>query len=48
MYNTGAYDSLESIALMNGIVDIYMPDFKCWSEERSRAYLKPADYPQVA
>ena len=48
VYNTSAYDSLESLALMNGIVDIYMPDFKLWSEERSRQYLKAADYPEVA
>jgi putative pyruvate formate lyase activating enzyme len=48
VYNTGAYDSLESLALLDGIVDIYMPDFKCWSAERSRAYLKAEDYPEVA
>ena len=40
VYNTSAYDSLESIGLMEGIVDIYMPDFKYWSAERSRIYLK--------
>ena len=28
VYNTSAYDALESIALLDGIVDIYMPDFK--------------------
>ena len=45
VYNTGAYDALESLELMDGIVDIYMPDFKCWSPERSRTYLKAEDYP---
>jgi putative pyruvate formate lyase activating enzyme len=48
VYNTSAYDALESIALMNGIVDIYMPDFKYWSSELSAKYLKAADYPEAA
>jgi putative pyruvate formate lyase activating enzyme len=48
VYNTSAYDSLESLVLMNGLVDIYMPDFKYWSRERSHKYLKAADYPEVA
>jgi putative pyruvate formate lyase activating enzyme len=48
VYNTSAYDSLESIEMMNGIVDIYMPDFKYWSAERSRTYMKAEDYPQAA
>ena len=48
VYNTSAYDSLESLDLMNGLVDIYMPDFKYWSPESSRRYLKAEDYPEVA
>src|SRR6266545_6131629 len=48
VYNTSAYDSLESIELMNGVVDIYMPDFKYWSAERSRTYLKAENYPDAA
>jgi putative pyruvate formate lyase activating enzyme len=48
VYNTSAYDSLESIAVLEGIVDIFMPDFKCWSAERSRKYMKAADYPDAA
>jgi putative pyruvate formate lyase activating enzyme len=48
VYNTSAYDALESIALMDGIVDIYMPDFKYWSPERSRSYLKAENYPEAA
>jgi putative pyruvate formate lyase activating enzyme len=48
VYNTSAYDSLESIDLMNGLVDIYMPDFKYWSGESSRRYLKAEAYPDVA
>lgn len=48
VYNTSAYDSMESLELMNGIVDIYMPDLKYWSPELSRIYLKAEDYPQAA
>ncbi len=48
VYNTSAYDSLESIELMSDIVDIYMPDFKYWSPERSRTFVKAEDYPCVA
>jgi putative pyruvate formate lyase activating enzyme len=48
VYNTSAYDALDSIELMNGIVDIYMPDFKYWSNEASAKYLKAADYPDAA
>jgi putative pyruvate formate lyase activating enzyme len=48
VYNTGGYDSLESIQLMNGIVDVYMPDFKLWNAETARRYLKAPDYPEAA
>jgi putative pyruvate formate lyase activating enzyme len=48
VYNTSAYDSLDSIALMAGLVDVYMPDFKFWSPERSRTYMQAEDYPEAA
>jgi putative pyruvate formate lyase activating enzyme len=48
VYNTSAYDSAESLALMDGVVDVYMPDFKLWSSERSRRYLAKRDYAEVA
>ena len=48
VYNTSAYDSMESLEFMDGVVDIYMPDFKNWSAERSKTYLKAEDYPAVA
>ncbi len=48
VYNTSAYDSLESLRLLDGIVDIYMPDFKIWDPEHSKRYLKARDYPHVA
>jgi putative pyruvate formate lyase activating enzyme len=48
VYNTSAYDSLDSLELMDGVVDVYMPDFKLWSSELSRRYLAKRDYAQVA
>jgi putative pyruvate formate lyase activating enzyme len=48
VYNTSAYDSLDSLRLMEGVVDVYMPDFKLWAGESSRRYLKRTDYPEVA
>jgi uncharacterized Fe-S radical SAM superfamily protein PflX len=48
VYNTSAYDSLHSIRLMDGVVDIYMPDFKVWDRERARRYLLAPDYPDAA
>jgi putative pyruvate formate lyase activating enzyme len=48
VYNTSAYDSLHSLGLLDGIVDIYMPDFKFWDSRLSLRYLKAKDYPQAA
>jgi putative pyruvate formate lyase activating enzyme len=48
VYNTSAYDALDSVALLEDIVDIFMPDFKYWSAERSKVYMKAADYPDAA
>lgn len=48
VYNTSAYDALESLAWMDGLVDIYMPDFKLWTKQSSTRYLKAKDYPEVA
>ncbi len=48
VYNTSAYDSLDSLALMDGVVDIYMPDFKFWDPEKARLYAKAPDYPEAA
>jgi putative pyruvate formate lyase activating enzyme len=48
VYNTSAYDSLHSLRLMDGVVDIYMPDFKYWDPHRSARLLKAKDYPEQA
>jgi putative pyruvate formate lyase activating enzyme len=48
VYNTSAYDSAESLALLDGVVDVYMPDFKYWTPARAARYLKAENYPDVA
>jgi putative pyruvate formate lyase activating enzyme len=48
VYNTSAYDSLESLRWLDGVVDIYMPDFKVWTKESGIRYLKAKDYRDVA
>jgi len=48
VYNTSAYDSMESLGWMDGVVDIYMPDFKLWETSSARRLLKAKDYPEVA
>jgi putative pyruvate formate lyase activating enzyme len=47
VYNTGGYDSLEALALLEGIVDIYMPDMKYGDSALARKYSKVRDYVQV-
>ncbi len=48
VYNTSAYDAMSSLQLLDGIVDIYMPDFKVWDPEVARRLLFAEDYPEVA
>ena len=46
VYNTSAYDALSTLRLLDGLVDIYMPDFKFWHKESARRYVKAKDYPE--
>ena len=48
VYNTGGYDAVETLRLLEGIFDIYMPDFKFWDPEMARKYMKAPDYPERA
>ena len=48
VYNTGGYDSVETLRLLDGIFDIYMPDFKYTQQEISEKYSQAPDYPQKA
>lgn len=47
VYNTGGYDSLEALALLDGVVDIYMPDMKYANARTGQIYSKARNYPQV-
>lgn len=48
VWNSGGYDSAEGLAMMDGLVDIYLPDIKYMDAERSRRYSGAADYFTVA
>lgn len=47
VYNTGGYDSPEALALLDGVVDIYMPDMKYGDSELARRYSHVRDYVAV-
>ena len=48
VYNCGGYESLEAIQLLDGVVDIYMPDFKYADPRMASRYSKAKDYPADA
>jgi putative pyruvate formate lyase activating enzyme len=48
VYNTSAYDAVSSLRLMDGLVDIYMPDFKFWEPASARRLVRAVDYPETA
>lgn len=48
IYNTSAFDSLASIQLLDGLVDIYLPDFKVWKDSTSKRLLKADHYAEAA
>ncbi|MGD8784098.1 MAG: radical SAM protein [Thioalkalispiraceae bacterium] len=47
VYNTGGYDSPEALALLDGIIDIYMPDMKYGDAKLARRFSKVKDYVEV-
>lgn len=46
VYNSGGYDEVETLKLLEGIVDIYMPDFKFWDPAVAERFCKAPDYPE--
>ncbi len=48
VYNCGGYESLHSLKILEGIVDIYMPDFKYIDPEMALKYSYAKDYPEAA
>ena len=47
VYNCGGYESVESLQLLEGTIDIYMPDAKYLNPDSSRVYSSANDYPDV-
>lgn len=48
VYNTSSYENVDTIKRLEGLVDIYLPDFKYMSSELSKKYSHAADYSEVA
>ncbi|MDO4633252.1 MAG: radical SAM protein [Eubacteriales bacterium] len=48
VYNTSGYEKVETLQLLDGLVDIYLPDFKYMEESTAREYSRAADYPEIA
>jgi putative pyruvate formate lyase activating enzyme len=48
VYNSSSYISMQALQLLDGVVDIYMPDFKIWDSALALKYLAAKNYPQVA
>ena len=48
VYNTSSYENVDTIRSLEGIVDIYLPDFKYWNAALSAKYSHAPDYPSVA
>lgn len=48
VYNCGGYEKVEALTILEGIIDIYMPDFKYASKEYASKYSDAPDYPGIA
>ena len=48
VYNTGGYDRVSTLRLLEGVIDIYMPDFKFWDCHVAAETCRAPDYPAVA
>lgn len=48
VYNTGSYDTPETVRSLDGTVDVYIPDFKYYRESTAKALASAPDYPDVA
>ena len=47
-YNTGGYDALEAVRLLDGVVDLYLPDLKFMDADQAGLYMGAPDYPETA
>ena len=47
VYNTGGYDKVETVKILDGIFDIYMPDFKFWDAKWAEKFCNAPDYRKI-
>ncbi len=48
IYNTGGYDKVETLQMLNGLIDIYLPDLKYLTPNLAKRYSGQENYPTVA
>jgi putative pyruvate formate lyase activating enzyme len=48
VYNSGGYDDVNTLKLLDGVIDIYMPDFKFWDVKIADNTCDAPDYPEIA
>ncbi|OIP89799.1 MAG: radical SAM protein [Syntrophaceae bacterium CG2_30_49_12] len=48
VYNSGGYDRVDTLKILDGIFDIYMPDFKFWDEKWAKRFCHASDYREHA
>ena len=48
VYNTSSYEKVDTLKQLEGIIDVYLPDFKYWNPELAAKYSNAPDYPEVA
>jgi putative pyruvate formate lyase activating enzyme len=48
IYNTGGYDNVDTLKLLDDVIDIYMPDFKFWDPGTAATVCNAEDYPNIA
>ena len=48
VYNTGTYDRVETVKVLDGTVDIYLPDYKYYRSETAKQYSNAPQYPTAA
>ena len=48
VWNSSGYESVEGLRMLEGLVQVYMPDFKYWDSAAAMRYSAAADYPSVA
>jgi putative pyruvate formate lyase activating enzyme len=48
VYNTNGYDKVETVKMLEGIIDVYLPDFKYADTNLAKNYSQVTDYPEVS